>query len=167
MNQDRPDGREVCVHAFIGKLADGSIAAQQTLPWNMRGWHCGGSGNDTHIGFEICEDGLNDVSYFAAVHREAAELCAYLCKEYGLTLEENVICHSEGYKLGIALQPQRRHAWFPRFGSPWTRSAPMGGGYLKLLAAPRPDMGKRATPPGNCPKSAFRQRGKVSGELCP
>jgi len=114
-NQDRPGGREVCVHAFIGKLADGSIAAYQTLPWNMRGWHCGGSGNDTHIGFEICEDGLNDASYFAAVYREAAELCAYLCKEYGLT-EKDVICHSEGYKLGIASNHADVMHWFPRFG---------------------------------------------------
>lgn len=36
-NQDKQDGREVCVHAFIGKLADGSIATYQTLPWNHRG----------------------------------------------------------------------------------------------------------------------------------
>lgn len=81
----------------------------------MRGWHCGGSGNDTHIGFEICEDGLNDASYFAAVYREAAELCAYLCKEYGLT-EKDVICHSEGYKLGIASNHSDVMHWFPRFG---------------------------------------------------
>lgn len=114
-NQDRPDGRQVCVHAFIGKLADGSVATYQTLPWNMRGWHCGGSGNDTHIGFEICEDGLNDASYFAAVYREAAELCAYLCKEYGLT-EKDVICHSEGYMLGIASNHSDVKHWFPRFG---------------------------------------------------
>jgi len=114
-NQDRPDGREVCVHAFIGKLADGSIATYQTLPWNMRGWHCGGSGNDTHIGFEICEDGLTDSAYFNAVYREAAELCAYLCREYGLT-EKDVICHSEGYKLGIASNHSDVMHWFPRFG---------------------------------------------------
>ena len=56
-NQDRPDGKQVCVHAFIGKLMDGSIATYQTLPWDHRGWHAGGSANDTHIGFEICEDG--------------------------------------------------------------------------------------------------------------
>jgi hypothetical protein len=114
-NQDRPDGRQVCVHAFIGKLADGSIAAYQTLPWNMRGWHCGGSGNDSYIGFEICEDGLTDSAYFNAVYREAAELCAYLCKEYGLT-EKDVICHSEGYKLGIASNHSDVMHWFPRFG---------------------------------------------------
>ncbi|MCL2766759.1 MAG: peptidoglycan recognition protein family protein, partial [Peptococcaceae bacterium] len=63
-NQATPDGKQVCVHAFIGKLANGTIATYQTLPWNYRGWHCGsgskGSGNDTHISFEICEDGLSD-----------------------------------------------------------------------------------------------------------
>lgn len=114
-NQDKPDGRQVCVHAFIGKLADGTIATYQTLPWNMRGWHCGGSGNDTHISFEICEDGLTEASYFNAVYKEAAELCAYLCKEYGLT-EKDVICHSEGYKLGIASNHSDVMHWFPRFG---------------------------------------------------
>src|SRR5699024_5237837 len=104
-NQDKPDGREVCPHAFIGKLADGSVATYQVLPWDYRGWHCGsgseGSGNDTHISFEICEDDLTDANYFAAVYQEAVELCAYLCKEYGL-MAEDVICHSEGFVRGIA-----------------------------------------------------------------
>jgi len=63
-NQPRPDGRQVCVHAFIGKLKDGSIATYQTLPWNHRGWHAGGDANNTHIGFEICEDNLTDKTYF-------------------------------------------------------------------------------------------------------
>ena len=57
-NVPLPGGRQVCVHAFIGRLADGTIAAYQTLPWTMRGWHAGGSANNTHIGFEICETGL-------------------------------------------------------------------------------------------------------------
>ena len=30
-------GVGACVHAFIGRLADGSIASYQTLPWNWRG----------------------------------------------------------------------------------------------------------------------------------
>jgi len=81
--------REVCVHAFIGKLADGTAAIYQTLPWDHRCWHCAsgskGSGNDTHMSFEICKDGLTDASYFNKVYREAVELCAYLCKLYGLT----------------------------------------------------------------------------------
>ncbi|KGP75593.1 amidase [Desulfosporosinus sp. Tol-M] len=114
-NQDKPDGRQVCVHGFIGKLADGSIATYQTLPWNHRGWHAGGSANDTHIGFEICEDGLTDASYFSAVYKEAVELCAYLCKQYGLT-EKNIICHSEGAKLGIASNHSDVMHWFPKHG---------------------------------------------------
>ena len=112
-NQDKPGMRQVCVHAFIGKLADGSIATYQTLPWNHRGWHAGGSANNTHISFEICEDGLTDPSYFSAVYKEAAELCAYLCKLYGLT-EKNIICHSEGYKLGIASSHGDVMHWFPK-----------------------------------------------------
>ena len=80
LNQDKPGGRQVCVHAFIGKLADGSIATYQTLPWNHRGWHCAsgsrGSGNDTRISFEICEAALTDAAYFTAVYKEATELCA-------------------------------------------------------------------------------------------
>jgi hypothetical protein len=114
-NQDKPDGRQVCVHGFIGKLVDGNIATYQTLPWNHRGWHAGGSANDTHIGFEICEDGLTDASYFSAVYKEAVELCAYLCKQYGLT-EKNIICHSEGAKIGIASNHSDVMHWFPKHG---------------------------------------------------
>lgn len=114
-NSYHPGGREVCVHAFIGKLADGSIATYQTLPWNHRGWHAGGSGNDTHIGFEICEDGLSDSTYFERVYQEAVELCAYLCKSYGLT-EKNIICHSEGYSKGIASNHADVMHWFPKHG---------------------------------------------------
>ena len=114
-NTYHPGGREVCVHAFIGKLADGTIATYQTLPWNHRGWHAGGGANNTHIGFEICEDGLTDSTYFQKVYREAVELCAYLCKEYGLT-EQNIICHSEGYKQGIASNHGDVMHWFPKHG---------------------------------------------------
>ena len=116
---NQPMDRLVCVHGFIGKLADGSIASYQTLPWNWRGWHCAsgakGSGNDTHISFEICEDDLTNPAYFTAVYKEAAELCAYLCKEYGLN-ETNIICHSEGYKLGIANNHGDVMHWFPKHG---------------------------------------------------
>ena len=84
---DRP-GLEKCAHAFVGKFADGSVGTVQTLPWNRRGWHCGrgknGSANDTHISFEICEDGLEDASYFEAVYQEAVGLTAEFCKKNSL-----------------------------------------------------------------------------------
>ena len=114
-NQDKPDGREVCVHGFIGKLKDGSIATYQTLPWNHRGWHAGGAANNTHIGFEICEDRLTDPVYFGKVYAEAVELCVYLCKEFSLT-EKDIICHSEGCKLGIASNHSDVMHWFPKHG---------------------------------------------------
>ena len=49
------------------------------------------------------------------MYREAVELCAYLCMEYGLT-EKNIICHSEGYKLGIASNHTDVMHWFPKHG---------------------------------------------------
>lgn len=119
---NRPD-TNACVHGFIGKLADGSIASIQTLPWAMRGWHAGSgttrpSANNTHISFEICEDGLDDPEYFRKVYREAVELTAYLCEQYNLDplAPEVVICHSEGYRLGMASGHADVEHWFPRFG---------------------------------------------------
>lgn len=107
-----------CVHAFIGKIADGSVATVQTLPWNWRGWHAGGQANGTHISFEICEDGLDDPAYFAAVYRQAVELTAYLCKEYNLDplTDGVVLCHQEGYQRGIASNHADVLHWFPKFG---------------------------------------------------
>ena len=114
-NTYHPGGREVCVHGFIGKLKDGTIATYQTLPWDHRGWHAGGSANNTHIGFEICEDGLTDSTYFGKVYQEAVELCAHLCKLYNLT-EKDIICHSEGYRKGIASNHGDVMHWFPKHG---------------------------------------------------
>jgi hypothetical protein len=121
-NTDRPGGRQVCVHAFIGKLADGTVATYQTLPWNHRGWHSGsgskGSANNTHIGFEICEDAMTDAGYFACVYREAVELVAYLCRHCGLDplAPGVVICHAEGHRMGIASTHADVEHWFARFG---------------------------------------------------
>lgn len=109
-----------CVHAFIDGIT-GKI--YQTLPWNHRAWHCGsgskGSGNNTHIGVEMCEpDYIRYVkgSFFACTdvekavviakrtYKAAVELFAYLCEKYALNpLEDGVIIsHAEGHKRGIA-----------------------------------------------------------------
>ena len=115
-------GTGACVHAFVGRTKDGRVAVYQTLPWTMRGWHAGkgekGSANDTHISFEICEDGLEDADYFQAVYRQAVELTAYLCKEYGLDplADGVVLCHQEGYQRGIASNHADVLHWFPKFG---------------------------------------------------
>ena len=113
-----------CVHAFIDGN-DGTI--YQTLPWNYRGWHCGSTGNNTHIGVEMCEpacisytSGANftctDTSTAKAVakrtYEAAVELFAYLCEEYGLNPLTDICSHSEGYKKGIASNhADPEHLW--------------------------------------------------------
>lgn len=116
-------GIDACVHGFVGRLADGSVAAVQTLPWNHRGWHAGDgtsgkSANDTHISFEICEDGLTDPAYFAQAYQAAAELTAMLCGQYGLDplADGVVICHQDGYRRGVASNHGDVYNWFPKFG---------------------------------------------------
>ena len=112
-------GVGACVHAMIGKIADGTVAVYQTLPWTMRGWHCGRSGNDTHISFEICEDKLADKGYFRATYQEAVELTAYLCQLYHLDPKAPgvVLCHSEGHRRGIASNHADVMHWWGRFGA--------------------------------------------------
>lgn len=105
-----------CVHGFID-ANDGIV--YQTLPWNHRGWHGGGSSNNTHIGVEMCEPACikytggssftcsDYATAKAAVKRtyeSAVELFAFLCKEYNLNpLGDGVIVsHREGCARGIA-----------------------------------------------------------------
>lgn len=119
-NWNKPSYGNACVHGFIDGN-DGTV--YQTLPWNHRGWHCAsgpkGSGNNTHIGVEMCEpasirytggasftcSNLADARASAKRTYEAAvELFAYLCKKYGLnpTADGVIISHREGHSRGIA-----------------------------------------------------------------
>ena len=84
-NQYQPGGVSVCVHAFA--QADGTV--YQTLPWEMRGWHCGGSANSTHIGVEMTEPSAGmtrseGAEQIAGTYHTAVELFAALCKQYEL-----------------------------------------------------------------------------------
>jgi len=106
---------DVCCHGVLG--TDGTVI--QTLPWNRRGWHCGGSANGTHIGVEMAEPstirytgGASFVDnnptatkkFVLGTYKTAVELFAYLCKMYNLNPLGNgvIISHNEGYKRGIA-----------------------------------------------------------------
>ena len=104
-DQYQPGGQSVCVHAFA--QADGTV--YQTLPWEMRGWHCGGSANGTHIGIEMTEPGAGTACAEAAAqitgtYRTAVALFARLCGVYGLDpLADGVIIgHAEGHRRGVA-----------------------------------------------------------------
>ena len=119
-NWNTPSYGTACVHGFIDGN-DGTV--YQTLPWNHRGWHCAsgpkGSGNNTHIGVEMCEPAsirYTGGSSFTCSNLSAArtsvkktyeaavELFAYLCKLYGLNLTADgvIISHREGHARGIA-----------------------------------------------------------------
>lgn len=119
-NWNTPSYGTACVHGFIDGN-DGTV--YQTLPWNHRGWHCAsgpkGSGNNTHIGVEMCEPAsirYTGGSSFTCSNLSAArtsvkktyeaavELFAYLCKLYGLnpTADGVIISHREGHSRGIA-----------------------------------------------------------------
>ena len=104
-DQYQPGGQSVCVHAFA--QADGTV--YQTLPWEMRGWHCGGAANNTHIGIEMTEPGAGMAYAEAAAqitgtYRAAVALFAALCETYGLDpLADGVIIgHAEGHRRGVA-----------------------------------------------------------------
>lgn len=119
-NWNTPSYGTACVHGFIDGNDD---TVYQTLPWNHRGWHCAsgpkGSGNNTHIGVEMCEPAsirYTGGSSFTCSNLSAArtsvkktyeaavELFAYLCKLYGLnpTADGVIISHREGHARGIA-----------------------------------------------------------------
>ena len=113
---NRPAFKSACVHAFID-ANDGAV--YQTLPWDHRGWHGGGSCNNTHIGVEMCEpacikytggsnftcsDKTIAIAAAERTYRAAVELFAMLCKKYNLdpVAPGVILSHKEGYARGIA-----------------------------------------------------------------
>ncbi|MBQ1371304.1 MAG: N-acetylmuramoyl-L-alanine amidase [Oscillospiraceae bacterium] len=111
---DREDYNGACVHAFIDAKTG---AVWQTLPWNYRGWHCGGSGNDTHLGVELCEssairyesgvkftvlDRAAALADCSRAYQAAVELFATLCAQYKLDPKQAICSHKEGCSRGIA-----------------------------------------------------------------
>ena len=144
---------------------DGTV--YQTLPWNHRGWHCGsgskGSGNNTHIGVEMCEPACirytagsnftcSDMATAKAVakrtYEAAVELFAMLCKKYSLDplADGVVISHREGHSRGIASNHgDPEHLWaqletgYTMDGFRKAVKAAMGGassgtdGYTKIM----------------------------------
>lgn len=111
-------GLYVCVHAFLGRLADGSLAVCQTLPWKMRCWGVGsgrkGSYNDCSIQFEICEDDHRDAGYCRDTFELAAELCAHLMRAYPTITE--IVSHNEAGQRGYGSDHNDPDNWWPRHG---------------------------------------------------
>lgn len=112
-------GLSKCVHAFIGKAANGKVMVYQTLPWDHRGWGVAsgkkGSYNNSHIQFEICEDNLTNAAYFKEAFDAAAQLCAYLCKEYSIPVS-SVVGHYEAYAAGYGNNHADPRNWQKKHG---------------------------------------------------
>ena len=121
-----PDYRASCVHAIID---GGTGAVYQLLPWNYRGWHCGGSANNGYIGVEMCEPaGIRYISPTAftcaspdaarpvaiRTYHAAVELFARLCERYGLDPRstDSILSHAEGAAKGVAsAHADPEHLW--------------------------------------------------------
>lgn len=131
-SHNRPGGN-VCASAYIGKLADGTVAVYQALPWDYRCWLSGSGKNGNannlgYIGFEICEDNTENEQYFnEAVKDKAVLLTAYLCQIMGKTpwevIEETpsgpayaVMDHSELHRIGLASNHGDIGKWLSHFG---------------------------------------------------
>ena len=121
-----------CGHAFIDAV-DGTV--YQTLPYDYRGWHAGGSANNTHIGVEMCEPDcirytsgskftVSDLAkaqeMVTRTYNSAVELFADLCKYYKLNPLTDIVSHHEGNKKGIASNHgDPEHLW-KGVGLPYT-----------------------------------------------
>lgn len=103
---------QVGVHYVVG--ASDCI---QCLEDNMRAWHCGGTGNDIYISCEMTEpatikytggssfvDNNQSASkeHVLATYRNAVELFAKKCKQYGFDPLTQILSHAEGCKRGVA-----------------------------------------------------------------
>lgn len=121
-NWNRP-GVSKCVHGFIDGITGDVV---NTLPYDVRGWHCGGKGNDTHLGFEMCEPDCityvggakftvqnldRAIEITRRTYNSAVELFAMLCVEKNID-PSNICSHSEGHAMGIASgHSDPEHLW--------------------------------------------------------
>ncbi len=110
-----------CVHGIIDANTG---TAYQCLPWNYRGWHGGGSSNNTHIGVEMCEssairylqegesgyapgkfvikDRIKAQADCTRAYNTAVELFATLALLWHWDVDTAILSHYEGGKKGIA-----------------------------------------------------------------
>ena len=124
--------RQVCAHMFIDDKE-----AWEYLPINPdrgeahRSWLHGGSANNTHLGFEMCEPGGftyrypgaaqvgydvdKNQAYFDAVYKNAVQMCAKWCREFDIKVD-NIIDHAEGSRKGICSASADVGHWFPKHG---------------------------------------------------
>lgn len=109
--------RETCQASVQAVIDANNGEIVQTMPWNFRAWHCGGSANNTHVGVEMCEskyirytsgakfeilDKTKAVEDCMRTYHSAVELFAFLCKLYKINPLTGICSHKEGGIAGIA-----------------------------------------------------------------
>lgn len=147
---NRADYDRACVHAFVDANTG---AVLQTLPWNYRGWHCGGAANDTHLGVELCESGairyetgsrftvLNEKTARADCARTywaAVELFAELCRRYALDPLTAICSHREAAVAGTASDHGDPEHYWTGLGTGWTMDSFRADVAAALRAAEQP-----------------------------
>ena len=120
-NTATPNGSKVCVHAFIGYDKNRQVRIAEILPLDICCWGVGkgkkGSynTNPAYIQFEICEDGLNDKTYYKKAFAIAAQYCAKLCSDYNISIDK-IVGHCEAYRLGYGSNHSDPEHWMNKFG---------------------------------------------------
>ena len=119
-NVEKPDGRKVCVHAFIGYAKNKKIKIAEILPLNICCWGVGqgnkGSYNSSpsYIQFEICEDNLKSRIYYKKAFRIAKNYCVYLCGKYNID-PDNIVSHREAYLKGYGSNHGDPEYWMQKY----------------------------------------------------
>lgn len=116
-----PEGRKVCVHAFIGYDKNRKIKVAEILPLDICCWGVGrgskGSYNyePSYIQFEVCEDNRENKTYYEEVFDVAAEYCAYLCEKFNIATNK-IVSHKEAYTQGFGSNHGDPDYWMKNFG---------------------------------------------------
>lgn len=157
------------VHAFIEP--NGNV--YQILPFSMRGWHGGGSSNNTHLGFEMTEPAsikytsgstwidlnpANTRAHVIGTYKTAVELFAYLCKELNLNplADGVIISHLEGSGRGIASRHfDPEHIW-NKFGLTMNQFRLDVKNAMNPVIAPTPPISRGGSMPNPTPNVAIR-----------
>ncbi len=131
-------GADVCPHAAIGKLADGSYAVAKTLEFTQPCWGAAFGPNGSYDGrlivngakiaggplnvqFEMIEDGsAGDKNHCKALYELAVNFCVYLCKLYPSIKIENILSHKEVHARGRGSNHGDPESYWKRCGMPYT-----------------------------------------------
>lgn len=133
-NWNKPTYTRACVHAFIDA---NSGVVYQTMPWEWRAPHAGGSWLNNHsVGVEMCESSyvkyIGTSDRFTIINRAAAlahakttymsavELFAYLCMRFNLNPLEDILSHNEAGKQGLGSKHSDPEHYWDQLGTGYT-----------------------------------------------